>query len=209
MNTPDMEGRELFEVLVCPLPEFMEILPHLDLRPEGVEKDAWKMRENFLNLPEDVFTLQRFLNRWGLWDSGRGYQFRLGHGKPPGFILEHPHYLWKQREMYRKALAGKPIKWLATVNNLGLSQADKPPYFLVNRSYCAEAIKATITIDHLGAVTFRICKRDDCRKIFERTTGQKKLYCTTECAHLANVRKWRAQKKAESKRKGASQNAKS
>jgi len=77
----------------------------------------------------------------------------------------------------------------------------------VELSYCEDAIKATLTIDHLGNVKFGICKRHDCRKLFKRKTAQKRVYCTPECAHLANVRKLR-KAKAKSTVKGTKKNAK-
>ena len=90
---------------------------------------------------------------------------------------------------------------------LNLTRNDVPPYFFIETSHCEEGIEATITIDKLSNVNFGICKRGDCRKLFEFTTKQRRLYCTPHCAHLANVRKLREQKKKA--RKGRKSNAKS
>jgi hypothetical protein len=217
-NTPDIAGRE-FVVLACPMPEFEKLFSLL--KPDGPAKDAWEMQREFFDMEQDVSMLRRFLNRWGLWNGQRCYDAGyLGLTPPPkgmarmihpplGFALVIPHLLWEQRERYKSALAGKPRAWLGKTSHLSFSTINEPPYFLVERSYCQEAIEATITIDHLSNVEFGICKRDDCRKLFERTTRQERLYCSPECAHLANVRKLRAAKKqAQSKRKGAKQNAK-
>jgi hypothetical protein len=179
--------------------EFESFLPSLE--PESVVKNAWAMRDEFFNLEKDTLALSKFLSRWGLWNSERGYEAELGK-KPPGFCLAFSHLLWERREHYRRALAGKAREWLSTATPLGLSQINEPPYFSVNRSYCENAIHATLTIDHLSNVRFGICKREDCRKLFQRETQQKRFYCSPECAHLANVRKLRAQqKKTESKRR--------
>jgi hypothetical protein len=217
-NTPDIAGRE-FVVLACPMPEFEKLFSLL--KPDGPAKDAWEMQREFFDMEQDVSMLRRFLNRWGLWNGQRGYDAGyLGLSPPPegmarmihprlGFALVIPHLLWEQREKYKSALAGKPRAWLGKSSHLSFNTIIEPPYFLVERSYCQDAIEATITIDHLSNVEFGICKRDDCRKLYERTTQQQRLYCSPECAHLANVRKLRAAKKmAQSKRKGAKQNAK-
>jgi hypothetical protein len=204
-NTPDIAGRE-FVVLACPMRAFENVIPSVE--PESVEKDAWKMRGEFFDLQEEIYELRGFLNRWGLWNWEHGYNTGILLDKYP-FAIVLMHLLWEQREKYRKALAGKPRAWLGKASHLSFSTINEPPYFLVGRSYCQDAIEATITIDHLSNVEFGICKRDDCRRLYERTTQQKRLYCSPECAHLANVRKLRAQKKkTESKRKGVQSNAK-
>jgi hypothetical protein len=206
-NTPDIAGRE-FVVLACPMPEFEQMFPSLN--PEGPAKDAWGMQREFFEMEQDIIALRSFLNRWGLWNRQRGYHAGMIMGPPPlGFALVIPHLLWKQREEYKSAKAGKPRAWLGKASHLSFSTIDEPPYFLVERSYCQEAIEAMISIDHLSNVEFGICKRDDCRKLYERITRQQRLYCSQECAHLVNVRKLRAaKKKAESKQKGAKHNAK-
>jgi hypothetical protein len=195
-DTPDIAGRE-FSVLACARREFEKVVP--SLTPKGVAKNAWKMRNEFLNMEKETDALCSFLNRWGLWSHDRGYHVELDK-KMPGLVLALPHLLWEQRDKYRSALAGSPRTWLSTARPLSFRRIDETPYFIVDRSYCEEALEATITIDHLSNAKFGICKRSDCRRLYVRETKQKRLYCTTRCAHLANVRKLRAEKrKTESK----------
>ena len=196
-----IEGRQ-FDVLACPLPEFESSL--FQLKPEGTVKDAWRMRDEFFKLEEETWALSPFLSRWGLWDYKRGYHpAGVAYGpKAEPFVLVFPHLVWERREQFRRALAGKSHTWLSTARPLSLTTANEPPYFSVARNYCEEAIEATITIDLLNKAKFGICKRKDCRNLFQRETKQKRLYCSLKCAHLANVRKLRAeQKKAEAKRR--------
>ena len=189
-TTPDISGRD-FELLACRLPDVNGL--GSSWQPDEFGRDAWAMRDQFFALEDTISDTLTFLNRWGLWN------FPLLH--QPGtlgtlpFAIAFPHRLWSLRDSYIKAAAGSPRSWLTTATPLSLKETDKIPYFIVERSYCEDAIKATITIDHLANVKFGICKRHDCRKFFKRTTAQKKLYCSTECAHLANVRKLRADKK--------------
>lgn len=202
-NTPNhaIEGRQ-FDVLACPRPELESSL--FSLKPEGTVKDAWVMRDEFFKLEEETWALSLFLSHWGLWNYERGYHaagMALGSKAEP-FALAYPHLIWERRQQFRRALAGKPHAWLSTARPLSLSTANEPPYFSVERSGCEAAIEATITIDHLSEMKFGICKRKDCRNLFKCETQQKRFYCSLKCAHLANVRKLRAErKKADSKRR--------
>ena len=196
-----IEGRQ-FDVLACPLPEFESSL--FQLKPEGTVKDAWRMRDEFFKLEEETWALSLFLSRWGLWDYKRGYHpAGVAYGpKAEPFVLVFPHLVWERREQFRRALAGKSHTWLSTARPLSLTTANEPPYFSVAQNCCEEAIEATITIDLLNKAKFGICKRPDCRNLFQRKTRQKRFYCSPKCAHLANVRKLRAeQKKVEPKRR--------
>lgn len=196
-STPDIAGRE-FEVLLCQKPEFKTLFPST-LKPGDTAKNAWAMRREFFDLDEGdwFWSLRHFLNRWGLWSYARGFDMGMSSGNPtPGFVLVFPHLLRQKRDEFRKALEPRSSRrWLTTAPPLSFSTTDKPPYFLVERFYCEDAIQATITIDHLAGKQFGICKRHDCRKLFERTTRQNRLYCSPECAHLANVRKLRAKQR--------------
>jgi hypothetical protein len=192
VNSPDIADRE-FEALAFRLDPW-DRPP--SLKPGGA--NAWDMRDEFFALEDDFHATRRFLNRWGLWD------FQLLHEKESlrslPINLAFPYHLWTIRDTYIKAATGSPRAWLSTATPLSLKEAPTVPYHIVERSYCEDAIKATITIDHLSNVKFGICKRHDCRKFFKRTTAQKRLYCSPKCAHLANVRKLRNEKKkAESK----------
>lgn len=200
-TSQDISGRT-FSVLMCSKPEFKALFPQSG--PGDAVKNAWAMRDEFLNLdgtdsadPFDwIWNLRQFLNKWGLWQYGLGYYTGMMSTEIPGFAVVFPHQLRVKRNEYRKALEHKGArKWLSTAHPLSFSTTAAPPYFLVERFYCEDAIQATITIDHLAERQFGICKRHDCRKLFEHTTRQWRLYCSPECAHLANIRKLRAEKR--------------
>jgi len=102
----------------------------------------------------------------------------------------------RKREEYRKALESRNgHRWLSTASPLSFSTTEKPPYFLVERHFCEDAIRATITIDHLAGRRFGFCKR--CGKQFEQETKHDKNYCSRECINAAGVKRWR-----EKQRKG-------
>ena len=193
-TTPEIEGREL-HLLICRLPDAIGL--SASGQHDEFVRDAWAMREEFFALGDTINDTLLFLNRWGLWDYQRLHKADTLWALP--FVIASPNRLWWVRDRYIKAVAGSPRAWLTTATPLSLKETDKRPYFLVERHYCEDAIKATITIDHLSNVKFGICRRHDCRRIFRRTTAQKRLYCTPGCAHLANVRKLRAAKKKAAK----------
>lgn len=222
-NTPDISGRS-FKVLLCRKPEFRNIF--WGLEPGKVTKNAWIMRDEFLNLNAEreldwSRAVQQFLNKWGLWSSGTGYEqawrsqypmlakfATVGTGEltdTPDFALVMPHLLKAYQERYRKALLpSKARNWLS-LHPLNLTTAGEFPFFRVNKSYCSEAIEATITIDHLAKKRFGICKR--CRNVFEKQTGHEKNYCSRRCINAASVQRWREQQRKSAK-KGAKRNAK-
>jgi hypothetical protein len=223
-NTPDISGRN-FQVLICQKPEFKYGL--FTLEPGTVKKNAWIMRDEFLTLDADTilgweWSVRRFLNKWGLWEYDRGYidpwngtsllnlkiLHQIGSKRridEPDFAMVVPHLLQKQQEIYSKALLpNNARKWLR-VHPLSLTTADEFPFFRVRRSYCCDAIEATITIDHLAERLFGICKR--CHKIFQRETRHEKNYCSERCFNAAGVQRWREKQRKPAK-KGTKRNAK-
>ncbi len=67
-----------------------------------------------------------------------------------------------------------------------------PPTF-VHETYAGiEACCAQVFFEKLSGVEFRWCARADCDEMFRKETGHDKIYCTSDCAHLAAVRASRA-----------------
>lgn len=226
-NTPDVADR-WFRVLICQKPEFKYGL--WALGPGEVTKSAWIMRDEFINLEADPdpalgwgWSVRRFLNKWGIWEQDKGYTEdwtvnSLVHpriplsalmseqkSERPDFLLVMPHLLKKQQEKYRKALLpGSRLSWLRS-HRLEHTTADEFPFIRVRRSFCSEAIEATITIDHIERFKFGICKR--CHKVFQKETRHKKSYCSERCFNAAGVHRWR-EKQRKAAKKGAKGNAK-
>lgn len=227
-NTPDISGRS-FRVLIYRNPEIK--LGLWALLPGNVTKNAWIMRDEFLSLEAHPrlgweSSVQRFLNKWGLWRSEQGYVkawdfsssysnltmlAALGSGErtdTPDFLIVMPHLLKAQQEWYRKALLPKSARsWLRShpLHPLKFTPADEFPFFRVRSSYCRDAIEATITIDHLAERQFGICKR--CHNVFQRETRHEKNYCSERCFNAAGVQRWR-EKQRKAIKKGAKRNAK-
>jgi len=211
-NTPDISGRS-FLVLICQKPEFKD--SPWALKPEDAIKNAWLMSDEFLNLEDDpeeddpelswVLSVWRFLNKWGIWESGRGFSedwsalpmsfmssfASLPEQKidKPDFVLVIPHLLKEQQGKFRRAvLPSNARPWLRS-HPVSLDTADEFPFFRVRRHYCRDAIEATITIDHLGEIKHGICKR--CHRVFEKEKNYKMSYCGRSCANAASVARFR------------------
>lgn len=195
-TTPDISDRT-FQVILSA--ESASADPDPNKKPEVPLRNAWAMRDEFLNLEHDPAKLRMFLNRWGSWRPRSFFRLR-DPSTLHASLLVLPHDIWQLQELYRKALTGSAKNWLRSVGGLGLTQSDTPPYFSIEVCDCENAIRATITIDHLANSTFGICRRGDCRRLFEFTTKQKRFYCSQHCAHVETVRKSRAAKKAKQKK---------
>jgi len=233
-SAPDVSGRG-FTVLICQRPEFKDAL--WTLKPGDVTKNAWIMSDEFLNLERGSesdweISVWRFLNKWGIWEPGRGFEedrraMPIPKASPfaalpaqeidkPDFLLVMPHLLKEQQGKYRKAvLPSNARSWLRS-HPLSLDTADEFPFFRVRRNYCSDAIEATITIDHLAESRHGICKR--CYRVFEKEKRYRMSYCSRTCANAASVErfrekqrkgKWTAAKIAKLlSQKGAKRNAK-
>lgn len=133
---------------------------------------------------------------------------RLGtNQKPdrPDFVMVIPHLLKAEQERYRKALLPRNARQWLRRRPLNLIPADEFPFFRVCKSFCADAVETTITIDHLAERKFGICKR--CHKDFQKETQHEKNYCSERCFNAAGVQRWR-EKQRKAAKKEAKRNAK-
>jgi len=68
------------------------------------------------------------------------------------------------------------------------------PHFVHVANDCFSCMIASITIDFLRKIPFRICKRSDCGTPFA-ADRRGKQYCSQYCAHLVSLRKARKELK--------------
>ncbi len=159
--------------------------------------DAWKMRDEFLALPNTDNALVRFLNKWGKWNW-----FHLRDITHPGIadltdvswfvFYAAPELIWERQRFYKAALSGNARDWLAHYARVPApKRVSAPPFLAITDEFCEAAIETTITMDKLRDVPFRICERPDCGKLFELKSRRAKQFCSYECAHLTAVRRGR------------------
>lgn len=203
-NTPDISGRS-FTALICQKPEFKD---GPWVKPEESTKNAWYMRDEFLNLDAETeweWSVWQFLNKWGIWQPSLGFSPDWTEGAirrtgllpsipmreivKTDFMLVMPHLLKEEQTKFRRALLPSHSRsWLRS-HPFSLDTAEEFPFFRLRRSYCRDAIEATITIDHLSDNKFGICKR--CHKVFEKEKNYKMSYCGRSCANAASVARFR------------------
>jgi hypothetical protein len=178
---PDISGRA-FSILAC-----SGLRSKDQLSVTRPVRDAWIMRDEFLNLKHDTEALRRFLNKWGVVNGFQSAIGPVGNRFQQSIQFQLPHLIWKAQMEFRRALVGTRKRWLRS-NLLYLTPTGTPPYLSVDAPNCSCAISATITIDRLSGVKFGICKRKDCRRLFEHTTKHTRFYCSWSCAHVVAIR---------------------
>jgi hypothetical protein len=65
-----------------------------------------------------------------------------------------------------------------------------------------DSLRASVFLDRLDGFVWRRCQREDCGKLFKRTSKREKLYCGSDCAHLQSVRDYNNRKSARTKQAG-------
>jgi hypothetical protein len=86
--------------------------------------------------------------------------------------------------------------------------ARKTLYAEITPHSSLEAILATVYVDGLNGVSYKLCGLNDCPRVFEVTSKHEREYCSQACAHKASVRRRRAEAKSKKtiKRKGIQSN---
>lgn len=193
------------------------------------ERDAWDCREEFLSIPDgDNEKMRLYLERVGIWldDSGEYYdQAReVAEHRKAG----HPHAvavsgLWKCQMMLKRSLInprafkekygltlGRPESGLQLLHEtkkvmeFPLSmELGKAATGVIPLTDAFRMLLATVFIDAIRGIRFKVCKRKDCRKPFPLESKHNRKFCCWYCAHITTVRRNRPRKKHESKSAGA------
>jgi hypothetical protein len=167
-----------------------------------VSLDAWKVRDEFLNLRTEEGFLS-FLNRTGRFTA------RFGKG-----TWSYTDFLQWQRT-FREFLNVRPPRWGAWLSSLPnhrdlfMNAVRQHVDFRIqfhwrSRQHAAiilaedslTAILASIYVDHMRGARYSFCSRPDCRKPYEVVTKHKRKYCNQYCAHLESVRRMRKREAA-------------
>lgn len=180
------------------------------------ELDGWKVRDEFLRLPEDPRKLAAFLNTVGAWSSDPE-EAALDSRRFP--IYAHLDDLWMFRADLRDALLGEHrgsfirsvaprLKKASTLADLQMepySWANNFPFRfelsdvaagLVTITNARRMLLATVFVDIANGLRFKVCQRPDCdrRKIFPIESRHERKFCDWYCAHITTVRKNRPRK---------------
>jgi hypothetical protein len=159
--------------------------------------DPWQLRNEFLSWPPD---------EW------KGFIAKAGNF---GFSRISKEKFEQWQKLLREALARPAREWraldpmfqipgagiqLSRQSRIAFNWEGDTPQAIISARTALEAIIATIQIDKLAGAEFRICARHDCKNPPFRVEARQKIFCSSDCAHLAAVRKNR-KKVAEAKNK--------
>lgn len=77
----------------------------------------------------------------------------------------------------------------------------QPPGAIVRCKDVEEATRASIFLDRMDGLPWRLCARKDCGKVFKPKSKRVQLYCDPDCAHLQSVRSYNERKRIEAAKK--------
>jgi hypothetical protein len=160
---------------------------------QPVVEDAWSVRHEFFGLNLDDF--EGFVHFTGKFER----LLRAGESCAGTEDLEE----W--RRLFRKLMTLPMSRWPSLegkFNAYKLNKALGPlglqfqwqkraPVAIVAVNETADAIIASIVIDHLQGAKWRQCARSDCQRMFKLGVRPERKYCRPDCAHLEVVRRSR------------------
>lgn len=179
------------------------------------EMDAWGCREEFLSIADgDNEKMRQYLESVGIWlDDASEYENRdseVEQHRRAG----HPHPvlvsgLWKFQSMLKRSLInkrafsenygmalGRPATGLQLliesrkVMEFPLSmELGKAATGVIPLNDAFRMLLATVFIDVLRGIRFKVCARKDCRKPFPLESKHQRKFCCWYCAHITTVRK--------------------
>jgi hypothetical protein len=186
--------------------EFFENPASTTLRYRFVEQekkcdafDPWQLRDEFLGWKIEDW--QAFFYMAGGWSGG-------------GYITQDDFTEWQR--LLREALVRPARDWNALAAQFAPGKVSKltgplqmlfdwkskVPVAKVILTDSLTAMIATIQVDALQGVEFRVCARPDCKNPPFRIEARQKIYCSADCAHLVAVRNSRKRAADRAERKG-------
>jgi len=182
------------------------------------ERSAWDCREEFLAIPDgDNEKMRLYLESVGLWLDDRygppdyvhpirevAQHLKAEHPQPVAILG-----LWKFQSMLKRSLInprafrekyglalGRPETGLQLLNEtkkvmeFPLSmELGKAATGVIPLNDAFRMLLATVFIDVVRGIRFKVCQRKDCRKPFPLESKHKKKFCCWYCAHITTVRR--------------------
>ncbi len=162
--------------------------------------DPWAVRARFFALQTDEEILE-FLNLTGAFTNKnyRGWwtydHFRLWQAVLRELLRRHPSRwrAWVEKHLRTERLMINALNDFMKFQ-VSFRWKGKKHFAVFEAGETLGAMLATIIVDHLRGAKYAFCARADCRKPFEVKTKHGKQYCRTYCAHLAGLRRRRAER---------------
>jgi hypothetical protein len=173
----------------------------------GREETIWQLRDRFLNIAVgEKGELLRFLNDTGEWRVGKQYQ------KTTVPLAS----FWDDQILLRELLLKKPRSqkaidsieerltdqladdWRPSGLKIGVDDA---PAVVIVMSHTRALLFLSVWLDLVSRSEIRYCGRPDCpihgvgKAPFRLTSKHQKIYCSTKCARLEMVRRFRQKRR--------------
>lgn len=184
------------------------------------ERDAWDCREEFLSIPDgDNEKMRQYLESVGIWLDDRNEYEHQAREVAEHRRAGHPHAvavsgLWKFQSMLKRSLMNKrafrekyglalarPETGLQLLNESRrvmefplLMDLGKAAAGVIAFEDAFRMLLATVFIDVVRGIRFKVCARKDCRKPFPLESKHHRKFCCWYCAHITTVRKNRPPK---------------
>jgi hypothetical protein len=157
----------------------------------GQHLNAWQVRDRFLRL-RTTRQLAAFLAETGFFDLFllTFSNLTLWQGLVTHLLRVKPQYWPKLADTY-----GQRFLQMVKRNTrlrMSFDWEGPSPLAAVEASTTAQAIIASVQIDHLRGARFRVCARPDCGRVYEVQSKHERMYCEQYCAHLVSLRRKRA-----------------
>jgi len=178
----------------------------LDL-PKRTLLDPWEVRKAFLAAGSDDEMIG-FLNQTGSFDgttTGKAVwgfdDFREWQAVVKKMLRLHPAN-WRQK-LPKIVRDQRKLTFISLTSRLPVNFLwDRTkPYAVITTQNTLPAMLSTVFIDRLRGARIKFCARPDCGKEFRVVSNHNRDYCTPYCAHLESLRRLRARRKKQAKRK--------
>jgi len=71
-----------------------------------------------------------------------------------------------------------------------------PPVAKVRCKDIEDALRSSVFLDRLDGFVWRRCQREDCGALYKLTSKRRKVFCSSDCAHLQSVRDYHKRKRS-------------
>ncbi len=165
--------------------------------------DPWQLRSEFLGWKiEDWQGFFYMAGKWPRQDRLAGVVTRNDFAEWQRLLREALVLPARNLNTLTKQFAPSKISKLVGPLQILFDWRGTVPVAKVILTDSLTAMIATVQVDALQGVEFRVCARTDCKNPPFRIEARQKIYCSADCAHLVAVRNSRKRAAESAERKG-------
>lgn len=172
------------------------------IRRQAIKEGLGDFFEQIWNVSDDTFD-------W-LQGTPHGLEIRRSNFTSPEAAREIDDLYLKAALLPLESRECKRLMSIAARKEAGqvrrIRQGKQKLGALISPASALDSILATVYVDKLRGLDLQVCALKECNEMFERREGRPRMYCSQAHAHLASVRRMRAEarerKTKRSSRKG-------